>query len=208
MKFVKIIFFISLICVFRAKIKVPAGSCVSKIVNGKLVQVGDCKKNDGSEIARLIKKSLDEKKKTESDDEDKCGFKYDSKCYRAVVYATYNVTLDVAEPTCKSMKIGKPANIYDLAHYKLLIPYLRSLIPSGRTWSYIWTGMEYKKNQLLQSNGVPITIASEVWQHGDPHTDASDIYVGVRVVKDPESKYQGMFNRTPDLRTHGVVCEI
>ncbi|XP_077975757.1 uncharacterized protein LOC144431468 isoform X2 [Styela clava] len=67
MEFVKIIFFLSLICGLPAKLKLPAGACVSKIVKGKLVQVGHCKKNDGSEIARLIKKSLDEKKKAEGD---------------------------------------------------------------------------------------------------------------------------------------------
>nr|XP_039264640.1 uncharacterized protein LOC120340447 [Styela clava] len=83
---------------------------------------------------------------------DKCEVTYKKKCYRAVVYDVRNVTFHDAKAICKSMN-GKPANIYDLKHYQLLLPYLRSLIPAGQTWIYIWTGMEYKNNQLLLSNG-------------------------------------------------------
>nr|XP_039264560.1 uncharacterized protein LOC120340383 [Styela clava] len=75
---------------------------------------------------------------------DKCDVTYKKKCYRAIVYDVQNVTFTDAKAICKSMN-GKPANIYDLKHNQLLLPYLRSLIPaSGRTWINIWTGMEYK----------------------------------------------------------------
>ncbi|XP_077976171.1 uncharacterized protein LOC144432034 [Styela clava] len=203
MDFVKIILFISLIYGLYAKQKLPAGACVSKIVNGKLVQVGDCEKNDGSDIVRLIKKSRDEKIKAEN----KCDVTYKKKCYRAVVYDVANVTFTDAKAICKSMN-GKAANIYDLKHYQLLIPYLRSLIPAGEPGMYIWTGMEYKNNQLLLSNGRPITIATEVWHPSYPGSEASRTNVGVGVDKDPESAYQGMFNVPPSYRTYGVICEI
>nr|XP_039265733.1 uncharacterized protein LOC120341307 isoform X1 [Styela clava] len=204
MDFVKIILFISLIYGLYAKQKVPAGACVSKIVNGKLVQVGDCEKNDGSDIVRLIKKSRDEKIKAEN----KCDVTYKKKCYRAIVYDVQNVTFTDAEAICKS-KNGKPANIYDLKHYQLLLPYLRSLIlASGRTWINIWTVMEYKNNQLLLSNGIPITIATEVWYPNFPISDTFRTNVGVRIRKYLESANQGMFNDPPSSSFHGVICEI
>ncbi|XP_077976473.1 uncharacterized protein LOC120340417 [Styela clava] len=205
MEFVKIIFFISLICASLAKIKVPAGACVSKIVNGKLVQVGDCEKNDGSDIARLIKKSRDEKEKAEN----KCGFTYKAKCYRAVVYAAWNVTFNVAELICKSIN-GKLANIYDLKHCQLLLPYVRSLIPAGYIFTYIhiWTGMEYKNKQLLLSNGTLITIATEVWYPSTPVSDVSRTNVAILVDKDPEDIVQGMSNNQPWFTTNGAICEI
>nr|XP_039253900.1 uncharacterized protein LOC120330966 [Styela clava] len=203
MDFVKIILFISLIYGLYAKQKLPAGACVSKIVNGKLVQVGDCEKNDGSDIVRLIKKSRDEKIKAEN----KCEVTYKKKCYRAVVYDVRNVTFHDAKAICKSMN-GKPANIYDLKHYQLLLPHLRSVIPAGRTWMWFWTGMKYKNNQLLLFGGKPITIATEVLHPYYPRSYASLTNVAVGINKDPEDARQGMLNYLPSLSIHGVICEI
>ncbi|XP_077968460.1 uncharacterized protein LOC144422668 [Styela clava] len=155
-----------------------------------------------TEIARLIQKSLDEKKKAEI----KCDFKYDSKCYKAFVYVTQNVTFNDAQSICKSMNNGKPANIYDLAHYKWLLPHLRLLIPAE--WIAIWTGMEYKNNQLLLSNGGPITIATEVWYPDYPISAVSRTNVPVLVDMDPEYASQGMVNYPPSSSFHGVICEI
>ncbi|XP_077969258.1 uncharacterized protein LOC144422991 [Styela clava] len=200
MDFVKIISFISLICGLRAKLKIPAGACVSKIVNGKLVQVGDCKKDDGSEIARLIKKSLDEKKKNEI----KCDITYKSKCFRIVVYSTRNVTFNDGKPICKSMNNGKPANIYDLTHFQLLARYLRSLISAGGRHIQIWTGMEYKNNQLLLSSGEPITIATEKWH---PVRYLSWTRVVVQAYSDPVMEEE-MNNRPPSRKSNGVICEM
>nr|XP_039255400.1 uncharacterized protein LOC120332263 [Styela clava] len=186
-------------------IAVSDGTCVSKIVNGKLVQVGECKKNDESEIARLIKKSLDEKKKAGS----KCDFKYDSKCFRLVVYDAWNVTFNDAESICKLMYNGKPANIYDLTHYLILLSHMRPLIPTGQTYTYIWTGMEYKNNQLLLSSGRNITLATEVWYPGLLHPDASSTNVAVIVYKYSENTLdRGLYNGPPSSATNGVICEI
>ncbi|XP_077968519.1 uncharacterized protein LOC144422686 isoform X2 [Styela clava] len=204
MNFVKLILFVSPICGLLANLKLPAGSCVSKIVNGKLVQVGDCEKDDGSDIVRLIKKSRDEKERAEN----KCDVTYKTKCFRAVVYGTDNVTFNDAEPICKSMNNGKPANIYDLALYQMLLPYLRSMIPAGLSYIRVWTGMEYKNNQLLLSSGGPITIATEVWRPTHPRTDASRTNVGISANKDPENEHQEMFNYSPSWFINGYLCEI
>ncbi|XP_077968534.1 uncharacterized protein LOC120343893 [Styela clava] len=204
MNFVKIILFVSLVCGLVAELKVPNGSCVSKIVDGKFHQVGDCKKDDGSEIARLIKKSLEEKKKAEI----KCDFNYKTKCFRIVVYDTRNVTFNDGKSICKSINNGNPANIYDIVHYKSLRTYLRSMMTAGWSYIQIWTGMEYKDNQLLLSSGEPITLATEVWYTGYPKPDVSWAKVGVDVNKDSEFAPQGMFNEQPLQPRHGVICEM
>ncbi|XP_077968739.1 uncharacterized protein LOC120344643 [Styela clava] len=161
-------------------------------------------KSDESEIARLIKKSLDEKKKAEN----KCDVTYKTKCFRIVVYGTHNVTFNDAEPICKSMNNRKLANIYELAHYQSLLPYLRSLIPAGIEWIEIWTGMEYKNNQLLLLSGEPITIATEVWYPSYPTSDESRTNVVVQIHKDQEFVRQGMINAKPSWSKYGVICEI
>ncbi|XP_039269713.1 uncharacterized protein LOC120344517 [Styela clava] len=204
MDVVEILFFLSLICGLLAEVKLPAGICRSQIVKGKLVQVGDCEIDDGSDILKLIQKSLDEKKKAEI----KCDVTYKTKCFRIVVYDTRNVTFNDAQPICKSMNNGKLANIYDLAHYQSLRTYLRSLIPASSTYKAIWTGMQYKNNQLLLSSGEPTSIATEVWYPGYPKSDASWTNVGVDVNKDPEFSRQGMFNEQPSYSLHGIICEI
>ncbi|XP_039265808.2 uncharacterized protein LOC120341382 [Styela clava] len=203
MDFVKIIFFISFTCVLPAEQKLPAGTCVSKIVKGRLVQVGDCEKNDGSEIARLIKKSLVEKKTAGNE----CGVIYDSKCFRSVLYNVTNVTFVDAEPICKSMNYGIPANIYDLAHYQLVLPYLRSLIPVGEESAHIWTGLEYKNNQLLLSNGGPFIIETEVWNPTFPKNTTWRTNVALRIDNIP-NRSQGIYNTPPTADTAGVICEI
>ncbi|XP_039254338.2 uncharacterized protein LOC120331329 [Styela clava] len=203
MDFVKILLFISLIRGSLAGTKLPAGACVSKIVDGKLIQVGDCKKDDGSEIARLIQKSLDEKKQAQR----KCDATYNSKCFRTVVYATANVTFNNAEPICKSIN-GKLANIYDLAHLQLLFPHLRLLIPAGQEWIQIWTGMEFKNEQLLLSNGEAITL-TEAWLPNFPKKyDSAASYTNVALYVYPGMDSEGIFNDPPTIPQYGVICEI
>nr|XP_039259950.1 uncharacterized protein LOC120336348 [Styela clava] len=204
MDFVEILFFISLICGLMAEKKIPAGVCVTKIVDGKLVQVGDCKKNDGSDILNLIKKNLEEKEKAES----KCGVTYNSKYFRAVVYRENNVTFNAAESICKSMNNGKPANIYDLAHLQFLFKYLRLLIPADQDRMQAWTGMEYENNQLFLSTGEEITIATEGWFPGFPQKSESYKNVAVELYKDPEYSSQGLFNYPPSFHSNAVICEI
>nr|XP_039270402.1 uncharacterized protein LOC120345079 [Styela clava] len=203
MYFVKLVYLITLICGLFAK-KLPAGSCVSTIKNGKLVQVGNCQKNDGSEIARLIKKSLDEKKQIQTE----CGVVYNSKCYRAIAYKIDNVTLKDAKLICKSLNYGKPANIYDLTHYNLLHTYLLSVVPAGLLGTDVFTGMQYKNNQLLLTNGEAVTLPPEVWYPDNPKSHVTHTSVGIVVNKDPDNKLQGVFTGTPSWPEFGVVCEI
>nr|XP_039255172.1 uncharacterized protein LOC120332036 [Styela clava] len=165
----------------------------------------DLQKDDGSEIARLIKKSLDEKRKAEI----KRGVTYNSKLFRAVVYDdAYKVDVNDAPSICKSLNYGKPANIYDLAHYQLLLPYLRLLIADGWTKINLWTGMGYKNNQLLLSSGRPITIATEVWRPGNWRSHSAWTIVLVDVQEDSENKDQGIYNTIPLASCYGVICEI
>nr|XP_039267667.1 uncharacterized protein LOC120342769 [Styela clava] len=181
-----------------------AGSCISKIVNGKLVQVGDCKKDDGSEIARLIQKSLEEKKKAEI----KCDVTYNSKCFRAVMYGTSNVTFNDAQSICKSTNNGKPANMYDPTNYQLLVSYLHTLLPAGWGFINIWTGMKYshQSNLLSLSSGVSFPIEKEVWIFGYPSSDALQTNIVVRVMNDLGNS--GLLNGAPSWTIHGVICEI
>nr|XP_039264561.1 uncharacterized protein LOC120340384 [Styela clava] len=76
MIFVKVFCFFLLIGLSFGK-KLPDGVCVTKLVKGKLISVGDCKKGDGSEIANLIKESLAKKQ------QQKCDVTYKKKCFRA-----------------------------------------------------------------------------------------------------------------------------
>ncbi|XP_039249132.2 uncharacterized protein LOC120326844 isoform X2 [Styela clava] len=186
MDFVEILFFISLICGLLAEKKIPTGACVSKIVKGKLVQVGDCEKNDGS---------------------DKCDVTYNSRCYRVLLYDTKNVTFNDAESICKSTNNGNPANIYDFDVYKLLFTHVRSVI-SDRTRTSLWTGMEYKNNQLLLSSGGAVTLPTEVWYPHHPKNISSHTNVSVHVQKDPGAKNQGILNVAPTQEKRGVFCEI
>ncbi|XP_077975508.1 uncharacterized protein LOC120332235 [Styela clava] len=186
-----------------AELKLPAGSCVSKIVNGKLVQVGDCQKNDGSEIARLIKKNLDVKKKPKN----KCDVTYDLKCYRIFVTDTKNITVRDAEAICKSKNSGKPANIYDEAHFQKLHAFQRTQIIAPWKKTSVWTGMKYKNGRLQFSNGGTSSLPSSVWFPGNPSRKSSFTNVGVSVNKDPAAD-QGMFNNPPYYSLYGVMCEM
>ncbi|XP_077971507.1 uncharacterized protein LOC144425759 [Styela clava] len=200
MNFFEMLYFVSLICGLLAELKLPPGSCVSKIVNGKLVQIGDCKKDDGSEIARLIQKSLDEKKKTQL----KCGVTYNSKCYIAVVYDERNVTIKDAEAICTSMNIGKPANIYSLTHQKLLLSYIQPMM-SKNEYRKVWTGMEFKNSLILLSSGETSTLPPKAWFPGHPSRQSE--YVGVHV-QNPDAIHQGLIDETLEDVLHGVICEI
>ncbi|XP_039269602.2 uncharacterized protein LOC120344440 [Styela clava] len=204
MDFVEVIFFITLICGLFAE-KLPDGVCITKIVNGKLVQVGDCKKNDGSDIFRLIQKNLDEKKQIQ----DKCNITYNSKCYRVVVYDTLNVTFTHAESICKSMNNGEPSNIYDFQHFNVSLSYLSSLVTARRKFVSIWTGMEYKNNQLLLSDGKSHSLPAEVWSYPtNPSPDVSLTNVVVAAREGSGRLYQGMSNNKPSATTYGVMCEV
>nr|XP_039270220.1 uncharacterized protein LOC120344943 [Styela clava] len=201
MNFVRILFSIFLICGLFAE-KVTGGVCISKIKDGKLVRFGDCEKNDGSDIVKLIKKS--EKKLIQRN----CGVEYKSKCYVAVTYATKNITFSDAESICKSMDNSKPSNIYDLTHYQLLLIYLRSMIPTGEVTTAVWTGVEYKNVSL----SLPFEGPTEMWYPGFPHSNRVGnptlTNVGIHVDKVADESNQGIFNEPPSFLRFGVICEI
>ncbi|XP_077969131.1 uncharacterized protein LOC144422949 [Styela clava] len=202
MKFVQFIFIIFFICGLFAE-KLPA-VCVTKIVNGKLVRVGDCEVNDASEILSLIRKSVDKKTPVQN----KCDVTYKSKCYRIVRYSKNNVTFNNAESICKSRNNGKLANIYDLTQYQLLLPYLRPKAATGWAWYSVWTGMKYKNNQLLEASNQPSSLPKEVWHPNYPLSDGNNANVAVAVYKDSKGLIEGMHNLTPVTPIHGAICEL
>ncbi|XP_077973752.1 sushi, von Willebrand factor type A, EGF and pentraxin domain-containing protein 1-like isoform X2 [Styela clava] len=133
----------------------------------------------------------------------KCGVVYNSRCFRAIVYDARNVTLSVAEFICEN----KLANIYDVTHYNLLLDYLRSMIPDGKSWIFVRTGMTYKNGQLYSTTGQAMSLPKEVWYLFYPLPDPSFTTVGVRVTLNPKDKSQGIFNALPSSAYYGVICE-
>ncbi|XP_077972259.1 uncharacterized protein LOC120340095 [Styela clava] len=132
-----------------------------------------------------------------------CGVVYNSKCFRAIVYNTKNVTFSVAKSLCEN----KLANIYDITHYNLLRDYLRSMIPDEWSWIWVRTGMTYKNGQLYSTTGQAISLPTEVWfpDYPNPYSLLTTVVVGVD--RDPENKRQGIFNYLPSWGYNGAICE-
>ncbi|XP_077974021.1 uncharacterized protein LOC120346968 isoform X2 [Styela clava] len=142
---------------------------------------------------------------TEVEQSTVCGFVYNSKCFRAIVYLDNNVTLGVAESLCKN----KLANIYDITHYNLLRDYLRPMIPERLPWISVRTGMTYnhKNGQLYSTTGQATYLPNKVWFPNFPSLDASETRIVFAVNVNPEFKYQGICTATPFTLYHGAICE-
>nr|XP_039252426.1 sushi, von Willebrand factor type A, EGF and pentraxin domain-containing protein 1-like [Styela clava] len=132
----------------------------------------------------------------------KCGVVYNSRCFRAIVYDTWNVSLSVAESICEK----KLANIYDVTHYNRVVDYLRPMIPDGWDYINVRTGMTYKGGQLYSTTGQAMSLPTEVWHNGRPYSDASYTTVVVDVNRNPDDR--GIFNVPPSSIYHGAICEI
>nr|XP_039264282.1 uncharacterized protein LOC120340095 [Styela clava] len=131
-----------------------------------------------------------------------CGVVNNSKCFRAIVYSTWNVTSSVAESLCEN----KLANIYDVTHYNLLRDYLRSMIPDGMSRIWVRTGMTYENGQLYSTTDQAMSLPTEVWYPDYPKIYASSTTVVVFVTRDQEDKYQGIYNASPNAY-YGAICE-
>ncbi|XP_077972388.1 uncharacterized protein LOC120340115 [Styela clava] len=132
-----------------------------------------------------------------------CGVVYKSKCFQAFVYDKWNVTMSTAESICKN----KLANIYDVTHYDMLREYLRPMIPDGRSWIGVRTGMTYKNGQLYATTGQAVSLPTEVWHPNYPSSASSFTTAVVDVARNPKNKYQGIFNIPPSNVYHGAICE-
>nr|XP_039264302.1 uncharacterized protein LOC120340115 [Styela clava] len=133
-----------------------------------------------------------------------CGVVYKSKCFQAFVYDKWNVTLSAAESICKN----KLANIYDVTHYDMLREYLRPMIPDGRSWIGVRTGMTYKNGQLYATTGQAVSLPTEVWHPNYPSSAASFTTAVVDFARNPKNKYQGIFNVLPSNVYHGAIFDI
>ncbi|XP_077972606.1 uncharacterized protein LOC120339450 [Styela clava] len=133
-----------------------------------------------------------------------CDVVHNSKCFRAIVYDNMNASLSVAASICGN----KLANIYDITHFNLLQDYLRPMIPDGWLYAWVRTGMIYKNGQLYSTTGQAISLPTEVWfPNYYPSSDASYTTVVVRVSRNPEDAYQGIYNATPSIEFNGGICE-
>ncbi|XP_077974661.1 uncharacterized protein LOC120329604 [Styela clava] len=134
---------------------------------------------------------------------EECGLFYNSKCFQAIVYKARNVSLSVAETLCGN----KLANIYDVTHYNLVLDYLRSMIPDGRSWIWIRAGMTYKNGQLYSTTGQAMSLSAQVWRENYPNSDASYTTVVVDVNQDSKDEDQGIYNTPTSNVYHGAICE-
>ncbi|XP_077974803.1 zona pellucida sperm-binding protein 3 receptor-like [Styela clava] len=131
-----------------------------------------------------------------------CGVVYNSRCIRAIVYDTWNVSLSVAESICEK----KLANIYDVTHYNRVVDYLRPMIPDGSDYIVVRTGMTYVGGQLYSTTGQAMSLPTEVWYNGRQHFDASYTTVVVHVNRNPDDQW--IYNYSPSQLYPGVICEI
>nr|XP_039265507.1 uncharacterized protein LOC120341128 [Styela clava] len=134
-----------------------SGVCVIKLVKGKLVSVGDCQKNDGSEIARLMKRDLKMKQKG------RCDILYKSKCFHAIVYPTHNANFEDAQTACEKHK-WKLGNVYDVMNYLLLQDFFVTMIPADQSLINVWTGMTYTNGNLRLTSGKEATFPEQLWK--------------------------------------------
>ncbi|XP_077972448.1 uncharacterized protein LOC144427313 isoform X4 [Styela clava] len=132
-----------------------------------------------------------------------CGFTYKTKCFRAIVYDTRNVTLSAAESLCGN----KLANIYDVTHLNLLKDYLRPMIPDWLSSIGVHTGMSYKNRTLYSVNGQVMTLSNETWEAGLPLPPYElKTAVAVRVFQN-QSYHGGIRNGYTNWLRYGAICE-
>lgn len=133
-----------------------------------------------------------------------CELTYNSTSFTAIMD---NVNYNEAETLCNETN-GKPANIYDVAHYTAVLKCLRENIPDGWTKSEVWTGMRYEDKQLKLRSGENSSISAEVWWRDYPDYNApghNSIVFTARM--DMDDEYQGLVNVLPSANYHGVICE-
>ncbi|XP_077972215.1 uncharacterized protein LOC120339511 [Styela clava] len=129
-----------------------------------------------------------------------CGVVYKSKCFRAIVYDTWNVTLSAAESICEN----KLANIYDVTHYNMLRDYLLPMIPDRLPWIGVRTGITYENSGLYATTGEAVNLPTEVWY---PSSAESFTTVVVYVTRNTENNSQEIFNIPPSYAYPGAICE-
>ncbi|XP_077972245.1 uncharacterized protein LOC144427244 [Styela clava] len=170
--------------------KIPDGVCVTKIVNGKVISIGDCKKNDGSDIVKQIQKSLQEKQI-----EKNCDMTYNSKRFKVVLSVKRNVNFIDAQSFCKGHNYKNVANISK-----------RSLIRDQYTRLFGWTGMRHQNGHLIATSGGNILLPTELWYPDKPYLYSEFTNVFVLVYED-SLKSQGLWNNRPSYTAHGAICE-
>ncbi|XP_077973100.1 uncharacterized protein LOC120337735 isoform X1 [Styela clava] len=173
------------------------GVCIRKYKDGKLLSQGDCEFHNGLDIANEIKLNIARKN---------CDVKYGGRCFKYVLHSTSDVVYEEAKLLCD--EIGwTVANIYDDDHYKMIKQYLSSTMAPLRK-IYLWTGMTFKRREVLQRSGEKIIVSSSIWYEGYPSTDSRYTGMAIEVDNDKNEKHQGVYNFPPDEPLYGALCEL
>ncbi|XP_039261550.2 uncharacterized protein LOC120337735 isoform X2 [Styela clava] len=177
--------------------QIKGGVCIRKYKDGKLLSQGDCEFHNGLDIANEIKLNIARKN---------CDVKYGGRCFKYVLHSTSDVVYEEAKLLCD--EIGwTVANIYDDDHYKMIKQYLSSTMAPLRK-IYLWTGMTFKRREVLQRSGEKIIVSSSIWYEGYPSTDSRYTGMAIEVDNDKNEKHQGVYNFPPDEPLYGALCEL
>ncbi|XP_077968814.1 uncharacterized protein LOC120330489 [Styela clava] len=123
-----------------------------------------------------------------------CKFEYNSKCFQAFVYPSYNVSLEHAKKLCKAAGRAQLANIYDVEHFRSMMAYLRTTF--GLEYRSFWTGMGYQNSngEIHSTTGETITLPDEVWYDRFPFNSNSHNQITIEANKNIQlSRTQKLF---------------
>ncbi|XP_077971693.1 uncharacterized protein LOC144425838 [Styela clava] len=100
------------------------------------------------------------------------------------------------------------ANIYSADHYDMIVNYIRqTILPFwNMEYIYLWTGMEYKNNQVYLDSGETISLPAEIWYPSFPQDTALSSHIVIRIVSDSDSIRQGLMNYEASQPWYGALC--
>ncbi|XP_039252504.2 uncharacterized protein LOC120329776 isoform X2 [Styela clava] len=159
------------------------------------------------EINSKLVKELNKQKKTNDEmKEEICKLKIGNVCYFAVISGKDGVNYYKAVELCKERN-ADVGSIRDEESYNTIMKFLKSNIPLGDSWVWIWTGIHFDP---ITSDVTPVDSFIK-WYPGNPSTgidykDRTNVYLSVQ--SNPNDLYQGMWNVHPTWEYHGVICEI
>nr|XP_039252491.1 uncharacterized protein LOC120329776 isoform X1 [Styela clava]XP_039252496.1 uncharacterized protein LOC120329776 isoform X1 [Styela clava] len=135
-----------------------------------------------------------------------CKLKIGNVCYFAVISGKDGVNYYKAVELCKERN-ADVGSIRDEESYNAIMKFLKSNIPMGHSWVWIWTGIHFDP---ITSDVTPADSFIK-WYSGNPSTgidykDRTNVYLSVQ--SNPNDLYQGMWNVHPTWEYHGVICEI
>ncbi|XP_077974709.1 uncharacterized protein LOC144430564 isoform X3 [Styela clava] len=136
---------------------------------------------------------------------DNCDIKIDTTCYWAELHSMSDVNYKRANQICneRNSVVGR---IPDVSHYKQIMSYLRTKIPTPTTESLVWFDLRVKHT----TGEVFPTNYYTRWASGAPRTgygygEATYSFLNVEIFVDTDG--QGMFNIDYHKNLYGVLCQ-